>query len=256
MSIPQVSRLRAGYGLHNKSIEISSDTLSAAVSISRKVKMVIDLADMPLLETHSFYAHKRNDGQYVARSSQTRGYYAHRLVLEPNRELDVDHINHNPLDNRLSNLRACTSTQNNLAKEMAKVDGYFGICKINDEIIRGVGVGSNYRWKIWAAIGPDGRKSGHYRSPSEAAAARDDMYMDYYEDSEPYWHTYNFINWNRDMSSFSSVYNYTGEMSHMKEEQRKSSRIWLRDQSYGKALVSRSYQKHQLDAYHFGDLAA
>lgn len=250
MRTPPGSRLRKGFGKHKKPITISSDTLSATVSIGKKMNMLIDLADMPLLETHGFYAHKRNDGQYVARSSQT-GEYAHRLLLKPSRWLDVDHINHNPLDNRLSNLRACTSTQNNLAKERDKVDGYFGICKIFvRDCRRGSYVG------VWAPIGPDGQKCGHYLSPREAATARDDMYMDYYEDSEAEWHTYNFINWNRDMSPHGEVSAYTGWMSHVREEQIYESRVWLRNQSYGKTLVSRSDRKWQLDAYHFGDLAA
>ena len=38
--------------------------------------------------------------------------YMHRAITKVKKGQDVDHINHNPLDNRRSNLRLCTKSQN------------------------------------------------------------------------------------------------------------------------------------------------
>lgn len=36
----------------------------------------------------------------------------HRQIMSPPREMQIDHINHNGLDNRRRNLRICTNTEN------------------------------------------------------------------------------------------------------------------------------------------------
>lgn len=40
------------------------------------------------------------------------GLLMHRLIMRPPRELVVDHLNHNRLDNRRANLRVCTQFEN------------------------------------------------------------------------------------------------------------------------------------------------
>lgn len=40
------------------------------------------------------------------------GYRMHRLIMSPPSHLVVDHINHDRLDNRRSNLRICTNFEN------------------------------------------------------------------------------------------------------------------------------------------------
>ena len=41
----------------------------------------------------------------------------HQLILSKKKGLDIDHINHDTLDNRKQNLRHCTRSQNNLNKK-------------------------------------------------------------------------------------------------------------------------------------------
>ena len=52
---------------------------------------------------HSFYACKYVDGKYTG---------MHRIIMSPPDRCEVDHINGNGLDNRRSNLRICTHSEN------------------------------------------------------------------------------------------------------------------------------------------------
>ncbi len=42
--------------------------------------------------------------------------YIHRLIMNPEKRLQVDHANKNKLDNRKSNLRVCTGSENSVNK--------------------------------------------------------------------------------------------------------------------------------------------
>ena len=88
----------------------------------------------------------------------------HRLVLNATPEENIDHINRNRLDNRKSNLRICSASQNsyNKAHQSNCQSGY-----------RGVALDQYGRWV--ANINQNGKSIflGSYATPEEAANAYD-----------------------------------------------------------------------------------
>lgn len=89
----------------------------------------------------------------------------HRLVCPPPEGLEVDHINGNRLDNRRSNLRAVTSSHNQLAAHFRRrgVSGYRGVRA------------DRRRWS--ATVKWHGRQywGGSFATRLVAALARDDL---------------------------------------------------------------------------------
>ena len=98
---------------------------------------------------------------YVA---SNKGALMHRLITEAPKGADVDHINHNGLDNRLENLRVCTHKENmqNQAFRRTNTTGYSNIYYDKDGNIA-------KRW--FFKFGR--RKSKRYHSIEEAIQARD-----------------------------------------------------------------------------------
>jgi hypothetical protein len=82
------------------------------------------------------------NGTYAARNIRTinghrrrKTYFMHHLILQPPNGMDIDHINRNPLDNRLCNLRICTRSQNRINSKI-RTDNKSGVtgvdwCKLN-----------------------------------------------------------------------------------------------------------------------------
>lgn len=75
---------------------------------------IVDDEDYELLSSRKWWANA--DGYAIARAGSGRkspSILMHRLLLNPPRHLQIDHINGNRLDNRRCNLRLCNTAQNN-----------------------------------------------------------------------------------------------------------------------------------------------
>ena len=91
------------------------------IKLTQNQVAIVDDDMYEQLNQHKWYAHwnKHTKSFYVRRKSKTKDNKRHQidmhreiLGLKPGGILQGDHINHNTLDNRRSNLRACTRTQN------------------------------------------------------------------------------------------------------------------------------------------------
>jgi hypothetical protein len=90
---------------------------------------IVDPEDYPRLAKHKWLVRKCNHTSYAARmrpidaGGKQRTIWMHREIMNEPEGLLVDHINHNGLDNRKSNLRTATQWQNaqNRRKTKAKM---------------------------------------------------------------------------------------------------------------------------------------
>lgn len=78
---------------------------------------LIDREDLEKIMGYKWYAHKDGNTHYaVAHFKKANGERGlrrmHRIILGAKKSQMCDHINHNGLDNRKTNLRFCTNSQN------------------------------------------------------------------------------------------------------------------------------------------------
>ena len=73
---------------------------------------IVDAEDYDRLNRYQWYACKCKSTYYAGRVEGGRTIRMHREIMRAPKGVLVDHINHNGLDNRKSNLRLCTNAQN------------------------------------------------------------------------------------------------------------------------------------------------
>lgn len=88
------------------------------------LKTIVDTKNVPLLEEHTWTVTNQRGNFYV--SSYTAGSLS-RLITKAEKGQVVDHVSRDTLDNRESNLRICTPSQNSMNKGSKKK--YKGIWK-------------------------------------------------------------------------------------------------------------------------------
>ena len=88
-----------------------------------KSRAIIDIDDIDKVKLYKWGL----SGDYVF--NKITGTLLHRFIMNCPEYMVVDHINHNPLDNRKCNLRVCTQDDNmkNQKKRINNTSGYTGV---------------------------------------------------------------------------------------------------------------------------------
>lgn len=131
---------------------------------------MVDFDDYDQVSKHNWsYAKFRDGNNYAIRRAKVGGVHRntrmHREIMRPPEHLFVDHKNGDGLDNRRSNLRICTKSENNMNR---------GKCAPRTSKSKFKGVFFRKKKGFWfAAIKKDYKRKylGGFKTELEAAAA-------------------------------------------------------------------------------------
>ena len=116
---------------HSKGTE---DTMTKEIPLTQGKVAIVDDKDYPIINSFKWSAAVRYSAKsercYAVRSVGKKVILMHRLILGITSELQCDHINGDGLDNRRSNLRIATNTQNqmNRQKQPRCTSQFKGVC--------------------------------------------------------------------------------------------------------------------------------
>lgn len=128
--------------------------------------VLVDTIDVVRFNLRSYQWHWTDSGKgklYVRTYTGTKGVgvYLHRLLMSPPKGLEVDHANTDTFDNRRSNLRLCTRSQN------------IGNQRKTRGVSRFKGVSLMKKRGVWVAKIAN-RHLGVFRNEEDAARCYDD----------------------------------------------------------------------------------
>ena len=129
-------------------------------------RALIDLEDVDKVKEYKWHI----SHGYVR--STTANMFLHRLIMDCPEEMVIDHINHDPLDNRKENLRVCTQQQNcmNRSKTSKNTSGTVGVCWH-----KGIG-----KWVARIKINGKYKSLGSYNDLENAIQARKNAEIEYF----------------------------------------------------------------------------
>jgi hypothetical protein len=108
---------------------IGSD-IERRIPLTRGKFAIVDAADYYRLIQFQWYAKYSGKTFYATRNHAGKSVKMHREIMDCPGHLLVDHIDHDGLNNRRSNLRLCTSSQNlcNTVSTRGSSSKYKGVC--------------------------------------------------------------------------------------------------------------------------------
>ena len=136
--------------------------MAKLITLSKGLVTIIDDDDYKTCMKQCWYALWNGRTFYAC----NRGVgLLHRYLLMPQSTQEVDHINHNPLDNRRANLRVATHAQNqmNLVENSRSTSGYKGV-----SFMKSCG-----KWRAYIVLNQKQIHLGLHATPKAASRAYD-----------------------------------------------------------------------------------
>lgn len=150
----------------------------ATIQLTQGKYAIVDDEDFEMLNKWKWHYNK-NRGQGRAQRSTSRkslegktSVFMHRVIMNCPKDLQIDHINGNGLDNRKSNLRICTNIENSRNKN---------ITKNNTSGIRGVSWNKSYqKWHTYIRVNYRHVFLGYYFDKEQALKVRKEAEEKYF----------------------------------------------------------------------------
>lgn len=157
-------------------IEIFESLGFAEVELTMGKKAIIDIADISIIAGHRWYAVKSRKTFYArTRIDKFKFVFMHELLMNKPDGMRVDHISMDGLDNRKSNLRVCTHSQNCMNRPMNydNKSGFKGVYP------------SNGRWGAKIVKNYKKYYLGLFDSPEQASKAYNSAAVDLFHEFAP-----------------------------------------------------------------------
>ena len=125
--------------------------------------ILVDTADVSILKKHSWYikeCHTTEKG-YPAAKINNKTVRMHKFLTNTDKNTLVDHINRDTHDNRRSNLRVATRSENNLnfKKRSTNTSGRTGVYLKNEQIVKNKDGSTRTKSAKWfAQVAVNGKK--------------------------------------------------------------------------------------------------
>lgn len=130
-------------------------------------KIIIDLEDVDLVKEYNWAIRldrKIKNKYAIAHGKKEKTILLHRLITKAKDGLVVDHIDHDGLNNRKSNLRVCTNAEN-----LQNIKRQTGICKVK------------YGWIAYITLNYKRTNLGTYKTKEKAIEARKNAELEIYK---------------------------------------------------------------------------
>lgn len=136
------------------------------IPLTRGLVALVDDEDYEALSQYKWRAMPTQSGLcYALRTARDgnrqRSVLMHCEIMKPQPGQEVDHLNHDGLDNQRGNLRNITHPQN-MRNRRPRLAGYCGVNK------------ANHAWRAYCFLGGKQVYLGVYATPEQAAWVRDE----------------------------------------------------------------------------------